>query len=265
MLFKELTPAVLKNRAFKSPDRNAGVIIAEIDYQHPIFRPFADPGQSDPSVARFYQYFTSQALAEELVLARFEDGNPAMLERKLGKGTVVLLTTSLDVEWSNLPVKAHFIPFLYRTLEYLAADRKGVKSYLVGNPVAIRSFADLDVDNTEVSVLLPDGEIEKPAASDIFFRSTYTPGIYQIERSEELLAYFAVNVDVQESDLTAAPEESIADITANIAGSDVQAAAISTEKMLTDREENQKLWRFVIAAVILLLLGETWLANRTYR
>ncbi|MFQ5676578.1 MAG: VWA domain-containing protein, partial [bacterium] len=111
-LFRDLTPASIENLAFKSLNRDNGVILAEIDYQHSIFRLFADPGQSDPSAAQFYQYFEVDPANPESVLAYFDDGSPAILEKKVGGGKVILFTSTLDADWNNLPIKAMFLPLL---------------------------------------------------------------------------------------------------------------------------------------------------------
>ena len=49
------------------------------------------------------------------VLARFDDGAPALLERRVGSGRVLLWTSSLDLAWNDLPLKPVFLPFVHRS------------------------------------------------------------------------------------------------------------------------------------------------------
>jgi hypothetical protein len=264
-LFRDLTPATLMNPAYSSLNRENGAILAEVDYQHSIFRPFSDPGHGDPSTALFYQYFQVEPLNSEFVLARYDDGLPAILERKVGSGKVILFTSSLDTEWNNFPVKAIFLPWLYQTMQYVAAEKKGQKSFLVGEPLPLDLGGWQPSTNNEIFVQLPSGE--KVRVQNSFFEKTEDPGIYQIFRGNQrrATAYFAVNIDSRESDLTPMDPEEIKSEIVDASEQSVQTAALTSNNINDQLEKNQKLWRFAILGVILLLLGETWLANRTYR
>ena len=260
--FRDLAPASLTELAFKSVNREAGAILAEVDFQHSIFRLFADPGQSDPSSAQFYQYFKAEPLTPESALAYFDDGNPAILERKVGAGKVILFTSSLDTEWNNLPVKAIFLPLIYQTLDYVASERKGQKSLLVGDSVPLRNTQLSPSNDSDCVVKYPSGK--KVAPDGDIFDDTSEPGIYEIRKNSKT-SYVAVNVDPRESDLTPIPPDELQDFVAGVSEINIQSASFSGTKLDEQQEKNQKIWRFVILGVILLLIGETWLANRTYR
>jgi hypothetical protein len=259
--FAELAPAELEKLAFQRLDRTEGAIVAGVDYQHPIFRLFADPGQTDPSVAKYYQYIVASPATPESVLASFDDGNPVLLERRVGQGKVLLFTSSLDGEWTNVPVKAHFVPMLYRMLDHIVAERYKQQSYLVGEPVLLPGYI-VDSDDTDIAIELPDGRTA--VLQSEYFEQTDMPGIYAVAKSGKANFAFAVNVDTRESDLTPLPQEEIANLAVTLsedAGSTAVAAGVAVEQS----EREQKLWRFTLLFVILLLLVETVLANRTHR
>ncbi len=260
--FRDLTPASLTELAFKSVNRETSAILAEIDFQHSIFRLFAGPGQSDPSSAQFYQYFKAEPLTPESALAFFDDGNPAILERKVGAGKVILFTSSLDTEWNNLPVKAIFLPLIYQILDYLASERKGQKSLLVGDSVPLRNAQLNPLNDLDCTVKYPSGKKVEPEGD--IFDDTSEPGIYEIRKNGKT-SYVAVNVDPRESDLTPIPPDELHDLVAGVSETNIRSASFSSAKPDEQQEKNQKIWRFVILGVILLLIGETWLANRTYR
>lgn len=263
-LFRELSPAVVSDRAFASLNRESSVIMTDVDYQHTIFRMFADAGQGDPSSAQFYQYVNVSPVSAEAVLARFDDGGPALLESKIGNGKVILFTSSLDTEWNNLPVKAIFLPLLYQTVQYVSAEKKGQKSYLVGQPVSLPNFSDRELQSG-LSVRTPSGS--EVAIESAIFDKTEEAGVYEIHRknSSRSQAVFAVNVDTRESDLTPiAPEELQSKFVVDNDEA-VQTAAVLSANSEQQRENRQKLWRLALLGVVVLLLGETWLANRTYR
>ena len=213
----------------------------------------------------FRDSFQTEPLHPESVLASFDDGSPAVLERKVGKGKVIMFTSSLDTEWNNLPVKALYLPLLHKMLDYVGSEKKGQKSFLVGNPLPLRSFGGKS-STTELTVLNPSGE--RTQTTNDIFESTYEPGIYEIHdtKSDRKLASFAVNVDASESDLTFVTDEELAQKFDQPQGQEqIQTAAITLDNSNSQKEKSQKLWRFAILAVLLLLIGETWLANRTYR
>lgn len=261
-VFRDLTPASIENLAFKALNRDNGVILAEIDYQHSIFRLFADPGQSDPSTAQFYQYFEVSPTNPEAVLAYFDDGSPAILENKVGNGKVILFTSTLDTEWNNLPIKAMFLPLLYRTLDYVVAEKKGQKSLLVGDSVPLQTPQINSSTKQDCYVRNPSGE-RLEQKNDVFDDTT-EPGIYEIQKGRRT-SYFAVNVDLRESDLTPTPPEELQHKAAEVSDKNYATAAIISSRLADQQEQRQKIWRLIIVAIILLLVGETWLANRTYR
>ena len=58
------------------------------------------------------------------ILARFDDGAPALVERRVGNGRVLMWTSSLDLQWTDLPLKSIFLPFVHRMATTLAAYRE---------------------------------------------------------------------------------------------------------------------------------------------
>ena len=76
------------------PDRYA--MLAEIDFQHPLFIPFADARFSDFTKIHFWKYrrVSATAIPGARVVARFDSGDPALLEVPMGKGRVLILTSS---------------------------------------------------------------------------------------------------------------------------------------------------------------------------
>jgi hypothetical protein len=262
-LFRELSPATLEGRAFSSLRRESSVILTDIDYQHTIFRMFSDARQGDPSTAQFHQYFQSTPIAAEAVLARFDDGGPALMDRKIGSGKVILYTSTIDTEWNNLPVKAIFLPMLYQTIQYVAAENRGHKSYLAGAPVKLQNVLESDIKSGGVSVRIPSGDDLE--VTDAIFDQTEAPGIYEVHRKNRnrTREVFAINVDTRESDLTPMSAEEFQSKFVVENGEKVQSAGIAANS--DQQEDRQQLWRLAILGVILLLVGETWLANRTYR
>ena len=70
-------------------------MFAEIDFKHPLFAPFADPRFSDFTKIHIWKYrkLDAAGIPDARVLARFDSGDPAVIEATLGKGRLFVLTT----------------------------------------------------------------------------------------------------------------------------------------------------------------------------
>ena len=93
MISAEMTPMIRK--LLEAPDFTATeapardyAMLARIDFQHPLFAPFADPRFSDFTKIHFWKHrrFDAAALPQARVLAHFDDRDPAVVEVPLGEG-----------------------------------------------------------------------------------------------------------------------------------------------------------------------------------
>src|SRR5262249_26555645 len=104
-------------------DRTTGSVgrLGALEYSNPVFEPFRAPQSGDFSSARFYGYRSSNLVPGAQAVARFDDGAPALAERRIGSGRVMAWMSTLDLQWTDLPVKAVFLPFVHRITTTLAA------------------------------------------------------------------------------------------------------------------------------------------------
>src|SRR6266545_1865724 len=74
------------------------------------------------------------------VLASFDDGAPALLEARRGKGRVLLFTSSADRDWTDWPIRTSFLPAMQRFAGWLAGglDDRREPPGKVGEPRTIR-------------------------------------------------------------------------------------------------------------------------------
>jgi hypothetical protein len=107
-----------------------GATLAATDLRHPIFRPFgaltANLGQVQ---------FTRAWIVKPdgwTVAARFTDGAPAVLERREGRGRVVLFASDMDRRWNDFPIHPVFVPFVAEAVRYVGAEPAVVREFTVG-------------------------------------------------------------------------------------------------------------------------------------
>jgi hypothetical protein len=70
---------------------------------------------------------------------RFDSGDPAVLDIPWEEGRVLLITTSLDRQWSAWPLWGHsFVPMMQELLRSLATERAAGRNLLVSKPLVAR-------------------------------------------------------------------------------------------------------------------------------
>ncbi|HUT34590.1 MAG TPA: PA14 domain-containing protein [Planctomycetota bacterium] len=93
-------------------------------FSHPALQLLSDARSSDAALALVKSYWKLDADERDSdvrVGGRLNTGEPFFVERKLGKGYVLLAATSLDPAGSNLPALKSFVPMLHEAVYYLAS------------------------------------------------------------------------------------------------------------------------------------------------
>jgi len=242
-------------------------LIASVDYRHPIFMPFSNPNHGDFAKGRFYRYFQSVPVEEASVIAAFDEGNPAVVEKTYGNGRVICFTSTIDREWNDLPIHAVYLPFLHETIKYLALRQAGqIPDYRVGD--GIEYSGNQSSAGKEVAIFDPDRNETRFTLNDqgnLFYENSVNPGIYSIHKSGEKPYYFVVNVDTVESELTQRNPEELTSMLIGTTETDRMPTELTPEvvrKYKEDVERNQSLSTYLLLAVFALAITEMFLANR---
>lgn len=103
------------------PER-ADAMLGQLDFQHPLFAPFADPLYSDFTRIRFWQpqSLTLPADSKAVVVARFEEGSPAVLEAPVGRGRLIVWGGDWSPAASQWVLSSKFVPWLQALAERAA-------------------------------------------------------------------------------------------------------------------------------------------------
>jgi hypothetical protein len=195
------------------------------------------------------------------VLARFDAGAPAVVERRAGNGRVLIWGSTLDVTWSDLPQRSMFLPFIHRAVRHLAGYTEPQPWVTVGQ-VLDASLAPRAASTQRV-VLTPSGRrlpIDDEG-SDVLELSE--KGFYELRGDGNMsTAVVAVNVDPVEADLTPIDPKEI--VAAALGGTTEGEGAQPNGIPLTNeaKEKNQRLWWYLLIAGILLLGVDTLVSNR---
>lgn len=263
--------------------RGAPARLSGMDYGHAVFEPFRAPRSGDFSTARFYSYRSLTAAKDASVLARFDTGEPALVERTAGRGRVIVFASPLDLNWNDLALKPMFLPFVHQLGRHLSGFKEQPAWLTIGQV--------LDVDAAEIAagatsgsaaraaagrtILTPSGQRRDMVAATPAPGSTTAPaaalelteqGFYEIRgagREAGSVIVAASNVALAESNLDRMdPKELVSAVSGN--GTTGSAAG---QDVLPDEAQElaQRVWWYLLFAGILLLIAETVLAHRYSR
>jgi hypothetical protein len=245
--------------------RGAAARLGALQYGHPLFEVFRGPRTGDFAAARFYGYRSVTPAASVQTLARFDDGGPALLERRVGTGHVLLWTSTLDMSWTDLAIKPVFVPFVHRIVRYLASYQEPKPWRIVGDIVDPALQTGSRGGEGPKVALTPGGERISLDGDGPEVLELAEQGFYEFRtqgRDGDAPLVVASNVDLSESDLTPLdPEEVVAAALGRAAGGSGGNAALPPP---TDeaQESAQRIWWHLLFAGLLLLGVETIVANR---
>ena len=273
---EEILPATLLKR-YRAAGRGGDQRVARLQKRHPIFNHFEEVHFSYLMATLYTDFHLAEPLAGSQVLAALQDGSPLLLERGIGKGRVLLFTSSVDRNWNQLPLKSIFLPFCQEMVKYAARFQPSPAAYRVGQRVALQSLnpqwskalAELSASNRSFAhawkVVAPSGR-EIPLDDPVVeYRSSLKltePGFYRF-RVQETDHLLAANLDPRESDLRSPDPQQLL---AQLPRVSRQAGAEPRQPTSLDRsrslEERQHLWWYLVLTACLALLVESLLANR---
>ena len=243
--------------------RGAAARLGALEYGHPLFEVFRGPRTGDFASARFYGYRAVTPGPNSKTLARFDDGQPALLERRVGTGRVLMWTSTLDTTWTDLALKPVFVPFVHRAVRYLGAYREPKPWRTVGDVVDPGLQAPAKGSDVSRVALTPAGTRISLDGDGPEVLELAEQGFYEFRaqgRDAEAPVVVASNVDLSESDLTPLDPQEIAAAALGRAGGD--AAGPLAPPTDDAQESAQRVWWYLLFAGLLLLGAETIVANR---
>jgi len=237
---------------------------------HPATILLADFQRLDLDRARIYRrhQFDPFSGKDVSILLQAGGGEPVVVERKLGRGRVIVQAVPLGVSWSTLPLCQAYVAMLHEWLWYLSEANLPRRNLAVGEAL----IEPAPSNDSEGELVLPDARrVELTAASSSAgaqFRYTRTrlPGEHTLrvkgDKPAASIAKFYVQRNPQESDLKGFTDQDRQDLAAMKAfqlNSDVNAVGVAGEI----QAPKHPLEGVLLAALACVLLGEIILAGWT--
>jgi hypothetical protein len=277
--FSALLPATLG--PVQGPPANQSFLAWQSDgYEHPLTTLWNQPDSGNLSGVRVTKYFpltlktTTDDKAAPQVVVKYVDGEPAVVEQSVGKGKVILFSSSATTDWTTLPIHPAFVPLLIRIVSFATSGLGGNLNISPGQPFA--SPVDSENAGKELSVLRPGekehrivGEIEAGEQSAFMrYADTEQAGPYQLFIGDDPKPkiVFAVQGDPEESNLAQEPKENL-DPLMKAADPATSAEGTSSDSPAKThrRVPGQELWYPLTLLALILALVEMMLAHRFSR
>ncbi len=272
---QELLPGKLALQA-RRPDGD--LALAPREFQHPILAALGGRAGLIPwdyfPVFRYWQL--EQPAAGVHTIVPFSDGRPAILERPMGKGRVLTMTTPVSdlpsqEPWNLLPVGDAwpFVVLANEMASYLVGGSQQQLNYYAGQTVVLplssakpfHSYVLSGPDQVEMR-LTPDLK-----QNVLVIMATDRPGNYRVQAggtSGGVDRGFSVNLAAEQTQLERIPEEQLKETFGSIPYRVARSRA-EIDRDISVGRVGRELFPLLIALVAVVLACEHVLANRFYR
>ncbi|HEX3988068.1 MAG TPA: hypothetical protein VHZ30_01475, partial [Verrucomicrobiae bacterium] len=209
------------------------------------------------------------AITNATVLAKFDDGSPALAQLPVGKGNLLVFASSWSPSDSQLAVSSKFPPLMETMLDWSGSGATARFQFRTGDSIPSPHFSSAEVEWTK-----PDGTKKiLPATSS--FDDTDLPGIYTATELRTAggndkthggkILISAVNLPLEESKISPLSEDELARLGVPIGPvSEEPLAAIRIHQrqlLRAELENSQKLWRWFLLGALGIACVEIILAG----
>jgi hypothetical protein len=261
--------------------------------------PLAALAQLSPAVlsrTKFRKWYEVRLPADEPdgvhILARWNnaDAAPAVIQKNVGRGQVLLMTTTADRAWSDWPTEASYVLTVREAARAIARSTASLHELSAGEPITIEVAKSHDVTlpvlqvpgESETKPLLLSGEepagqaasksnaeaprdgsaISPPGRRTLRYADTRRAGLYKASWRDSVSGptseTFAVNPDVRESQLERMPVEEFKK-SWGVMEPEVISLGVKTDAALS--VHGQEIWRALATGLLGLLLVESCFAR----
>ncbi len=266
-----ILPLPLRNIGGSLTDDSVRTRVVASHFEHPSLSLFNDRRNgnlADADVWRWHRLDETDAnLARATtVFARLETGDAFVAEKKVGKGVVIQMATTVDGDWTNMPIRSCYLPLVQQLASYLA-DQVTPPRNLPAGATLTHYLPEKEAGKT-INVTSPDGStrsvkaVKRGSQAVAEFSDTRRPGSYEMSGEDLASVKFVVSASPRESRLDRLTEEEVLERTKSL-GETVDYVDASEKDALAQyleldgkRKFGRETWKLLLGAVLALVLLE---------
>lgn len=238
-------------------------LLRDIQFEHLLFEPFRESPYNDFTSVRFWRHrhvILKDAENDKLnVLAKFQDGSPALWEVSIGNGRLYVMSSGWNPDDSYFGRSTKFVPFLSQLAEISLGPQLTSDQFMVGESIPIPA----DLVNSRLTMSRPDGSTETLSDGSATYENTDQPGIYTLNHATNSFR-FAVNLKPEESRIDPITIDRFEQFGVQVGRHSTQEEKQEAASQMRDREleQTQKVWKWLVVFILCILGIETLLAAR---
>ena len=248
----------------KEVDTNT-VSAGNLALQHEFFDDVILDMPQHADLPKVMQHVHLRPAADASVLIRLDNGEPLMIQRKIGKGYVFDFATTLDAQWSTLADNALVVPLMLKMA--LVGGGVGEIAYTLGEDKSLL-FDDLEgIGAEELTVRSEDGTFEVMPMHEVrnnrlcvFFQDDLPQaGFYELRVADSVRHVMAWNDNRLESEMLFAGKE---EIQKAFDGAGLKVMAVMSADEFAGHDLVQAMarrssqWKWLVLLALLALAGE---------
>ena len=273
MVFEDqpLHPGILLDARGNQSDRSVGSALEPV-VGHPLAFGLSGLPEEVLGETRIFRYFPLELSSGSRSVVTVGKGPNDILvaEKSLGRGNVVLFTSTANRDWTDMVIHPSYPILLHETIAHLGR-RDFERPLVVGSPLVLPLPLPINAPAPEkvvcqapedhritVKSVRRDGQI----LAD--FGATEYAGFYDIFYDSENSFPVAVSVDAGESDSRCLADRAL---TEALQGTEFKIVELADDLGVILREGRigREIWKEILLAALLLLLVEAYLSHRFTR
>lgn len=237
--------------------------ISKIEWDHIIFEGLFDTPQREFNPVEVYANYHLRSSKQTETLIRLSEGSPFLVINPIKKGLTAFISSALNTNWSELPLKGFVIPLMYRLIYYMGSRKVVDRQTLLCGESFQQLFTDLEPPYNFKLIGPNDFELKLTPQfkeTDVLLsaENIEQPGNYRILHNDEILTILSVNPWKQESQMEFVSNDELENIFPNVYTIDDYTKA---EKVIMQSRFGKELWKYFLILAIILLLVEMVIAR----
>jgi len=235
----------------------SGFSLGEVDLAHPLFSGVFEQEESSFAKPVFRFAVSLQQQNDIDVILRYSNGDPFLFEKRRGTGRILVMTSSLQPEFTDITRRTIFAPLISGMVGYAGAG--GVFSPQQMNAGEIlRQKIPQEKINSSFEIERPDRQFDRLNAlmtangAWLYYSQTDMPGIYKLLADGAVLQQWTVALDPRESNFTAI---AIDELKKQFALTPIPADVELSDFIMAQRQGTE-LWKWCIGLALILLIIE---------